>query len=177
MLAMHVAATNPVAMDIAGVPAETLARESAILEEKNAGKPANVLEKIVASGLKTYAKENTLLEQAYVHDGTKSVTQALGEAGKKAGAPVKLIGFVRMQLGEGIEKAGRRFRRRSRQGRRPGLILQPTDDLERAGAIRPFCLLCVWRPQCTFIDLISLASPGTIAGTFDQRRFKLLKPG
>ena len=105
LLAMHVAATNPVAMDLAGVPPETLAREKAILEEKNAGKPANVLEKIIASGLKTYAKENCLLEQAYVHDGTKSVTQVLGEGGNKAGAPVKLLGYVRMQLGEGIEKA------------------------------------------------------------------------
>ncbi|HUQ35292.1 MAG TPA: translation elongation factor Ts [Aestuariivirga sp.] len=105
LLSMHVAATNPVAMDLTGVPPETLAREKAILEEKNAGKPANVLEKIIASGLKTYAKENCLLEQAYVHDGTKSVTQVLGEVGTKAGAPVKLLGYVRMQLGEGIEKA------------------------------------------------------------------------
>ena len=104
MLAMHIAATNPVAMDIAGVPADTLAREKAILEEKNAGKPANVLEKIVASGLKTYAKENCLLEQPYVHDGAKTVTQAIAEAGNKAGSAVKLLGYVRMQLGEGIEK-------------------------------------------------------------------------
>ena len=105
LLSMHVAATNPVAMDLAGVPSETLAREKTILEEKNAGKPASVLEKIIASGLKTYAKENCLLEQAYVHDGTKSVTQVLGEVGNKAGAPIKLVGYVRMQLGEGIEKA------------------------------------------------------------------------
>jgi elongation factor Ts len=104
LLSMHIAAANPIAMDLASVPAETLARESAILEEKNAGKPANVLEKIIASGLKTYGKENCLLEQAYVHDGTKSVTQVLAEMGNKAGAPVKLLGYVRMQLGEGIEK-------------------------------------------------------------------------
>ena len=104
MLAMHVAATNPVALALDQVPADVLARESAILEEKNAGKPANVMEKIVASGLKTFAKENCLLEQAYVHDGAKTVTQALAEAGKAAGADVKLTGFVRMQLGEGIEK-------------------------------------------------------------------------
>jgi elongation factor Ts len=105
MLAMHIAATNPVAMDLAGVPAETLEREKAILEEKNAGKPANVLEKIVASGLKSYAKENCLLEQAYVHDGSKTVAQAIGEAGQKAGAPINVTGYVRMQLGEGIAKA------------------------------------------------------------------------
>jgi elongation factor Ts len=104
MLAMHVAATNPVALTLDKVPADVLAREAAILEEKNAGKPANVLEKIVASGLKTFAKENCLLEQSYVHDGAKTVTQAIADAAKAAGADVKLTGFVRMQLGEGIEK-------------------------------------------------------------------------
>ena len=104
MLAMHVAATNPVSLDLASVPKEVLARETAILEEKNAGKPANVMEKIVASGLKTYAKENCLLEQAYVHDGAKTVTQVIAEVANKAGAPVALKGYVRMQLGEGIEK-------------------------------------------------------------------------
>jgi elongation factor Ts len=104
LLAMHVAATNPVALTLDQVPKDVLARESAILEEKNAGKPANVLEKIVASGLKTFAKENCLLEQAYVHDGSKTVTQAIAEAAKSAGADVKLTGYVRMQLGEGIEK-------------------------------------------------------------------------
>jgi elongation factor Ts len=109
LLAMHIAATNPVALDLAAVPADTLAREKAILEEKNAGKPANVLEKIVASGLKTYAKENCLLDQVYVHDGSKTVTQALGEAGNKAGGAIRLVGYVRMQLGEGIEKAADDF--------------------------------------------------------------------
>lgn len=104
LLAMHVAATNPVALDIESVPKDVLARESAILEEKNAGKPANVMEKIVASGLKTFAKENCLLEQPYVHDGSKTVAQVVDEAGKKSGSALKLTAFVRMQLGEGIEK-------------------------------------------------------------------------
>jgi elongation factor Ts len=104
MLAMHIAAANPVALDLDSVPADVLARESAVLEEKNAGKPANVMEKIVASGLKTYAKENCLLEQMYVHDGAKTVAQAVADAAKTAGAAVKLAGFVRMQLGEGIDK-------------------------------------------------------------------------
>ena len=72
-IAMHVAAANPVALDLAGVPAETLEREKAILADKNQGKPPQVLEKIVASGLKSYAKDNCLLEQAYIHDPSKSV--------------------------------------------------------------------------------------------------------
>jgi len=103
-IAMHVAATNPVALDIAGVPAETLAREKAILADKNQGKPPQVLEKIVASGLKSYAKDNCLLDQAYIHDPSKSVSLAVKEAEGKVGGPVKLTGFVRYALGEGIEK-------------------------------------------------------------------------
>jgi len=104
MIAMHVAATNPVALDLAGVPAETLEREKAILADKNKGKPAHVLEKILAGGLKSYGKENCLLDQAYIHDPSKSVAQALKEAEGKVGGPVKITGFVRYALGEGIEK-------------------------------------------------------------------------
>ncbi|MDH4981391.1 translation elongation factor Ts [Hyphomicrobium sp. D-2] len=103
-IAMHVAATNPVALDIDGVPAEVLEREKAILADKNQGKPPQVLEKIVASGVKSYAKDNTLLEQSYIHDPSKSVGQTLKEAEGKVGGPVKIASFVRYGLGEGIEK-------------------------------------------------------------------------
>lgn len=104
MIAMHIAATNPVALDLDGVPAETLEREKAILAEKNAGKPPQVLEKILAGGLKSYGKENCLLDQAFIHDPSKSVTQALKDAEGKVGGPIKITGFVRFALGEGIEK-------------------------------------------------------------------------
>ena len=103
-IAMHVAATNPVALDAAGVDQATLYREINLLREKNAGKPENVLAKIVESGLKSYYKEVTLLEQPFVHDGAKTVSQVLKEAEGKAGSPVKLTAFVRYALGEGIEK-------------------------------------------------------------------------
>ncbi len=103
-LAMHVAAANPVALDLASVAPEVLAREKAILAEKNAGKPAHVMDKIVESGMKSYAKEYCLLEQTYIHDGSKSVSQALKEAEGKVGGPIKLTGFARFALGEGIEK-------------------------------------------------------------------------
>lgn len=103
-LAMHVAARNPIALDISGVPADVLEREKAILMEKNKGKPAHVLEKIAESVLKTYAKENCLLDQSFVLDESKSVSQALKEAEKAVGAPIKLQSFVRYGLGEGIEK-------------------------------------------------------------------------
>ena len=103
-LAMHIAATNPVALDLGGVARDVLEREKAILAEKNAGKPDNVLQRIFESGLKSFAKEHTLLEQAYVHDSAKSVGQVLKEAEAQTGAPVRIAGFVRYQLGEGIEK-------------------------------------------------------------------------
>jgi elongation factor Ts len=103
-IAMHVAATNPIALDPSGVDAATVERESAILREKNAGKPEHVLQKIVESGLKTYYKEVTLIEQPFVHDPSKTVSQVLKDAAAKTGAPVSLAGFVRFALGEGIDK-------------------------------------------------------------------------
>ena len=63
-----------------------------------------MIEKIVESGLKTYYKEVSLLEQAFIHDDKKTVAQALKEAEGKVGGPVKVTGFVRYALGEGIEK-------------------------------------------------------------------------
>jgi elongation factor Ts len=103
-IAMHVAAMNPLAVDASGIDSQTVERESAILREKNAGKPDNVLQKIVESGLKSYYKEVTLLEQGFVHEPSKSINQVLKEAEGRVGSPVKLAGFVRYALGEGIEK-------------------------------------------------------------------------
>jgi elongation factor Ts len=103
-IAMHVAARNPAALDLAGVPADLLARERQILLDKNAGKPPQVLEKIADSGLKTWAKENTLLDQLFVLDETKSIATVLKDAEKTCGAPVALKAFVRYALGDGITK-------------------------------------------------------------------------
>ncbi|MGH2340048.1 translation elongation factor Ts [Segnochrobactraceae bacterium EtOH-i3] len=103
-IAMHIAAANPLAVDPTGISADTVAREKAILLEKHQGKPANVQDKIAESGLKTFFKEVCLLEQLFVHDTSKSIAQVLKETESAAGAPVKVTGFVRYQLGEGIEK-------------------------------------------------------------------------
>ena len=103
-IAMHVAAASPVALDAASVDPAVLEREKNVLREKNAGKPANVLEKIVESGLKTYFKEVCLIDQPFIHDPAKTIAQVVSEAAKAAGAPVVLKGFVRYALGEGIEK-------------------------------------------------------------------------
>ncbi|PZQ83631.1 MAG: elongation factor Ts [Ancylobacter novellus] len=105
-IAMHVAAANPQALDSASIDADVVAREKAILAEKAqaSGKPANVVEKIVESGLKTFFKEVTLVEQAFIHDPSKTVAQAVKESEGKVGAPIKLAAFVRFGLGEGVEK-------------------------------------------------------------------------
>ncbi len=103
-VAMHIAATNPVALDGSSVDPAVLEREKAILRDKNAGKPDHVMDKIIESGLKSYFKEVTLLDQAFVIDPSKTVAQAAKEMEGKAGAPVKITGFIRYALGEGIEK-------------------------------------------------------------------------
>ena len=106
-LAMHVAAANPQALDPSGLDPEIVKREKDVLADKyrQQGKAENMIEKIVESGLKTYYKEVCLLEQAFIHDEKgKSVAQAVKEAEGKIGAPVKIAGFVRYALGEGIEK-------------------------------------------------------------------------
>ncbi len=103
-IAMHVAAASPIALDAAGLDPATVQRERTVLAEKNADKPANVIEKIVELGLKTFYKEVCLLDQAYVHDPAKTVAQAVKEAEKTVGAPIAVTGFVRYALGEGIEK-------------------------------------------------------------------------
>jgi elongation factor Ts len=106
MIAMHVAASNPQAVDASGLDPAVVAREKGVLADKfkAQGKPANVIEKIVESGLKTFYKEVCLLDQAYVHDDKKTVAQALKEAEGKVGGAIKIAGFVRYALGEGIEK-------------------------------------------------------------------------
>ena len=105
-VAMHIAAANPQALDSTGLDPALVARERDVLGEKAraSGKPDNVVEKIVESGLKTYYKEVCLVDQAFVHDPGKTVLQAVNEAAKAAGAPIVLKGFVRYALGEGIEK-------------------------------------------------------------------------
>jgi elongation factor Ts len=105
-IAMHVASANPVAVDAAGVDPSVIKREKDILADKfrQQGKPENMIEKIVESGLKTFYKEQTLLDQPFIFDDKKSVSQALKEAEGKVGGPVKVTGFARFALGEGIEK-------------------------------------------------------------------------
>jgi len=105
-VAMHVASANPQAIDPSGLEPAAVERERGVLADKAKaqGKPANVVEKIVESGLKTFYKEVCLLDQPFIFDDKKSVAQALNEAEAKVGAPIKIAGFKRFALGEGIER-------------------------------------------------------------------------
>jgi len=98
-VAMQIAAMNPAAVDASGVPAEVLEREKAVAREKAAaaGKPANILDKIADGAANTYVKENTLLTQAFVKDGSKTVQQVLGAA--ESGLTV--TAFKRVEKGAG----------------------------------------------------------------------------
>src|SRR6202166_3991660 len=106
MVAMHVAAANPQGLDPAGLDPEVVRREKEVLADKYKaqGKPANVIDKIVESGLKTFYKEVCLLDQAFIFDDKKTVAQAVKETEGKAGVSIKIVGFVRYALGEGIDR-------------------------------------------------------------------------
>jgi elongation factor Ts len=105
-IAMHVAASNPLAVDPAGLDPAVVEREKNVLADKfrQQGKPENMIAKIVESGLKTFYKEVCLLDQPYIYDDKKSVGQALKEAEGKVGGPIKVTGFLRFAVGEGVEK-------------------------------------------------------------------------
>jgi elongation factor Ts len=106
LVAMHVAASNPQAVDPTGLDPAVVEREKNVLADKfrQQGKPENMIAKIVESGLKTFYKEVCLLDQPYIHDDKKTVAQALKEAEGKVGGPIKVTGFVRFAVGEGVEK-------------------------------------------------------------------------
>lgn len=105
-VAMHVAATNPLAMTSEDVPADVADRERAVyLEEaKESGKPQEIAEKMVEGKMRKFFQESVLLSQAFVINPDITVEKALKEAGDSIGAPVAMKGFVRLALGEGIEK-------------------------------------------------------------------------
>jgi elongation factor Ts len=105
-LAMHIAAANPLALNADDLDPALLDRERAIAVEKanESGKPANIVEKMVDGSMAKFRKEHSLVSQLFVIDNKTPVADVVAAAGKDAGAPVELKGFVRFQLGEGIEK-------------------------------------------------------------------------
>jgi elongation factor Ts len=111
MVAMHVAASNPQALDSSGLDPDIVRREKEVLADKYKaqGKPAHVVDKIVESGLNTFYKEVCLLDQAFIHEPDKTVAQVIKEAEVNIGSPIKITGFVRYALGEGIDRPGTDF--------------------------------------------------------------------
>ncbi|BCI66540.1 translation elongation factor Ts [Acetobacter aceti] len=97
---MHVAATRPAALDVSSIDLEAVERERAVLKEQAlaSGKPEAIVEKMIDGRIRKFYEEVVLLEQVWVHDGESRVKDVLSKAG------VKLVGFDRYQLGEGIEK-------------------------------------------------------------------------
>jgi elongation factor Ts len=97
---MHIAASTPEAIDVDGVDPAALAREKSVLIEqaRQSGRPDNIIEKMVEGRIRKFYEEVVLLEQVWVHDGESRVKAVLTKAG------VKLVGFARFKLGEGIDK-------------------------------------------------------------------------
>ena len=105
-LAMHIAFANPQSIDVGSLDKALVERERGILTEqaKESGKPANVIEKMVEGRLRKFYEEVVLLAQPFVHDPDLTVEKALVAAEKEADAPIKITGFYRFALGEGIDR-------------------------------------------------------------------------
>ena len=105
-IAMHVAAANPQFLDQNSVDPEVAEREKTVLIEqaKAEGKPQEIAEKMVQGRMQKFFKEICLTEQIFVIDGETKVADVIANAAKEAGSDIKLTGFVRLQLGDGIEK-------------------------------------------------------------------------
>lgn len=105
-LAMHIAAAFPKALNEEDLDEAEIERERAIATEKAAesGKPADIIAKMVEGSIAKFRKEHALVSQLFVMDGKTKISDVGAKAGKDAGAEIKLVDYVRFQLGEGIEK-------------------------------------------------------------------------
>jgi elongation factor Ts len=109
-VAMHIASANPLAMTESEIPADRVEREKSVLLEqikedpKAQGKPQQVLDKMLEGRMRKFFEESVLTKQAFVLNPDQTVEEALKEAEKAVGAPIKLKGFVRFAVGEGVEK-------------------------------------------------------------------------
>ncbi|WP_448582020.1 translation elongation factor Ts [Thermaurantiacus sp.] len=106
-LALHIAWANPMALTPEGVDPLLVERERAIAEAKAAesGKPADIVARMVEGAVRKFAGDNALMTQGFLGDNKTRVADVVAKAAKEAGAEVRVAGFVRLQLGEGIEKA------------------------------------------------------------------------
>lgn len=105
-IAMHIAAARPQALNIEGLDQSVVQREKDVLSEqaRASGKPDNIIEKMVEGRIRKFYEESVLLEQVFVIDGETKIKDVVKNASKDAGADVTLKGYIRFELGEGIEK-------------------------------------------------------------------------
>ncbi|WP_375650149.1 translation elongation factor Ts [Bartonella sp. OT172YNZD] len=105
-IAMHIAATNPLALTAQDVDAAAVEREKAIFSDqaRQSGKPENIIGKMVEGRMRKFFEEVVLLSQAFVMNPDMTVKEVLKDAEKSIGAPAKITGFIRFALGEGVEK-------------------------------------------------------------------------
>ncbi len=105
-IAMHIAASAPLFLDIASVDPAAVEHERGIFAEqaRASGKPENIIEKMVEGRIRKYYEEVVLLEQAYIMDPDKKVKDVIADAAKELGAEIKLTSYVRFKLGEGLQK-------------------------------------------------------------------------
>lgn len=110
-VAMHVAATNPLALTAEEVDPAAIEREKAIFAQqaRESGKPKDIIEKMVEGRMRKFFEEVVLLKQSFVINPDQTVEQAVNEAEKDIGAPAAITGFVRFALGEGIDKGANDF--------------------------------------------------------------------
>ena len=105
-IAMHVAAANPLALTVEHLDQAVVEREKNVQIEiaRQSGRPDNVIEKMLEGRMRKFYEESVLLQQTFVIDGETHIAKLLEKASKELGAPVEIEGFVRFQVGEGIEK-------------------------------------------------------------------------
>jgi elongation factor Ts len=106
LLAMHIAAATPLYLDIASVPQAALDRERNVLREqaRSTGRSEEIIEKMVDGRMRKFYEEVVLLEQIFVVDQKTKISVVVEQAAKAAGAPIRVAGFVRYALGEGIDR-------------------------------------------------------------------------
>jgi elongation factor Ts len=105
-LAMHIAAASPLYLNVASVPKSALEREREVLREqaRATGRPEEIIEKMVDGRLRKFYEEVVLLEQIFVVDQKTKISVVVDQAAKAAGGPIRVAGFVRFALGEGIDR-------------------------------------------------------------------------
>lgn len=105
-IAMHVAATSPLSTSVEELDPAVVEREKNVLaaEARESGKPENIIEKMIEGRIRKFYEEVVLLSQTFVIDGENTVEKAVKNAEGDVGAPIKVTGFIRLALGEGIEK-------------------------------------------------------------------------